>query len=54
MNSMVSALKYQRFKEEMVERKQQLAFKLSKIYFIKKHSANVYKSLLKPKTHSDY
>ncbi|CDW76099.1 UNKNOWN [Stylonychia lemnae] len=47
MNSMISAIKFKRFKEEMVERKQSLAFKLSKIYCVKKHSKNVYEYLTK-------
>eukprot|EP00347_Sterkiella_histriomuscorum_P017474 403349224 len=46
MSAMISAIKFQRFKEEMVERKQSLAFKLQKIYFVQKHSQNVYHSLL--------
>ena len=35
-----------KFKEDMYERKQQLAFRLDKIYFVKKHSNDVFKSLL--------
>jgi hypothetical protein len=35
-----------KFKEEMFERKQQLAFRLEKIYFVKRHSGDVFKSLL--------
>jgi len=47
MNAMISAIKFKRFKEELIERKQSLAFKLSKIYCVKKHSKNVYDYLTK-------
>lgn len=46
MNAMQSAMQYKRFKQEMTERKDQLAFKLAKIYFVKKHSRKIYKSLV--------
>lgn len=36
-----------KFKEEIYERKQQLAFRLEKIYFVKKYSSDVFKSLLR-------
>jgi hypothetical protein len=34
----------------MFERKQQLAFRLEKIYFVKKHSSDVFKSLLQSRS----
>ena len=43
----MSELSLKKFKEEMYERKQQLAFRLDKIYFLKKHSNDVFNQLLK-------
>lgn len=45
-SAQASALTLKKFKEEMFERKQQLAFRLEKIYFVKRHSGDVFKSLL--------
>ena len=45
-SAQASVLTLKKFKEEMFERKQQLTFRMEKIYFVKKHSGNVFKSLL--------
>lgn len=45
-SAQASALTLKKFKEEMFERKQQLAFRLEKIYFVKRHSGDVFKCLL--------
>ncbi|TNV74046.1 hypothetical protein FGO68_gene7735 [Halteria grandinella] len=47
VSAQVSALTLKKFKEDMFERKQQLAFRLDKIYFLKKHSTDVFRQLLK-------
>jgi hypothetical protein len=39
-----------KFKEEMLERKQHLAFRLEKIYFVKQHSSEVYATLLQSRS----
>ncbi len=47
MSSVMSNMKFKRFKEEMLQRKQTLAFKMQKIYFLKRHSRKVYEQLSK-------
>lgn len=47
VSAQISALTLKKFKEEMFERKHQLAFRLDKIYFLKKHSNDVFKQLTK-------
>jgi hypothetical protein len=46
VSAQISALTLKKFKEDMFERKQQLAFRLDKIYFLKKHSNDVFRQLL--------